>query len=541
MDLDKETVSSSAIEKGFSDYEGNKWVLLIEQPTSIAFAPAIKAAKTMSMFIIPLIFFSNLIVFLFIFRFLQPIELLIAISKSFATGDFSQRAKIHSHDEIGQLSQAFNQMAEKLQELYENLEGKVQEKTSELQKEKESVEHKVMERTQQLSDERTRLHASINSIAIGYIMTDLHNEILLINSAAENILTLSTLSAQPAQKAIDVSWLKGKIDITYVQMTLKEHIDLLFQIEQSKKTKSTLVFKDISYKKLFINIYITPIVHEETHNVIGTVVLLEDITEQKIAERSRDEFFSIASHELRTPLTAIRGNTALIRDYYLSEIKNPEVTEMISDIHESSLRLVDIVNDFLDLSRLEQGKIQYKSEPFEIVKIARDVIKEYDVTGSRKKLALQIDTPEEKIPLVFADKNRLRQVLVNLLGNAIKYTDEGGVTFSFKQLDHHVKVYIKDTGKGIAEENKILLFRKFQQAESNILTRETAKGTGLGLYISRMMMNAMGGEVVLEQSEVGKGSTFSVTIPIATEDEKITYEKKQQEEIKSIEDKEDHV
>jgi signal transduction histidine kinase len=394
-----------------------------------------------------------------------------------------------------------------------------------LQKEKENVEQKVVERTQQLSYEQDRLQASINSLSMGYVMTGPDNNVILINTAAENILTLNTSTTHLAQKVIDVSELKGKIDINYLHNAFREKIDLLEQMEEVKTRKATIILKDIQYKMLYLNLFITPIISKQTNATIGTVMLIEDITEQKVIQRSHEEFFSIASHELRTPLTAIRGNSSMIIDYFLKDIQNPEVKDIISDIHESSLRLIDIVNDFLDMSRIEQGKVQYESEPFDIIQLCENVVKEYDVTGSRKKLYLRVDKPQP-LPPVYADKSRTRQAIVNLVGNGIKFTEQGGISIAFQKLEHHIKVLITDTGAGIAEANKNLLFRKFQQAESNILTRDNTKGTGLGLYISKLMMKDMGGDITLETSEFGKGSTFSITVPIATQAQTQAYQEK---------------
>src|SRR4030042_3337239 len=118
-------------------------------------------------------------------------------------------------------------------------------------------------------------------------------------------------------------------------------------------------------------------------------MVMEDISERKAIERSRDEFFSIASHELRTPLTAIRGNTSMILEYYGDALKDEQLKGMVMDIHESSIRLISIVNDFLETSRLEQGRIPFKNEPFDAPTLIEAVLKEYDVTGSRRKLYLR--------------------------------------------------------------------------------------------------------------------------------------------------------
>ena len=288
---------------------------------------------------------------------------------------------------------------------------------------------KTMEK--KIKDEEARLRASIESLSIGYLMTGPNNEMLLINKAAEAIFALDTAPAYPAAGAIDVSNIKEKIDLDFIQKTLGDKIDLVKQLDESRKERKNISINDIPYKILRLNLHITPIINKTTKDILGTVLLIENITEQKIMERSRDEFFSIASHELRTPLTAIRGNTSLIQTYFLDDIKNTEVINIIQDVHDASLRLINIVNDFLDMSRLEQGKLQYQKEAFDIYSLCENTIREYDVTGSRKKLLLEIIKPKLSLPVVYADRGRTREILSNLLGNGIKFTSKGGIKFSF--------------------------------------------------------------------------------------------------------------
>ncbi len=502
------------------------WAVFVELPVLEAYESIIQ------LFIVSvlIIVFSSLLAIVAGYylskKITQPLTLLIDVAEKISSGDFSKRVDLIGANEIGRLATVFNAMTGKLQELYSGLEQKVREKTAELQKEKESVEQKIVERTQQLSYEQDRLRASINSLSLGYIMTGPDNQIILINTAAENIITLNTPTAHPAQQAIDVTALRGKIDMNYLQHALNEKIDLIAQMEEAKTKKVNIILKDIPYKMLFLNLFITPVVSKQTNTTIGVVIIIEDITERKVTDRSRDEFFSIASHELRTPLTAIRGNSSLIIDYYMSKIPDPEMKSILTDIHESSLRLINIVNDFLDMSRLEQGRIQYESEAFDIIKLCEDVLKEYDVSGSRKKIYLRMDRPAEQSPLVYADRERVRQVIVNLVGNAIKFTEQGGVSLSVQVEPNHLKLFVTDTGGGIPVENQGLLFRKFQQAESNILTRDNTKGTGLGLYISRLMMKDMGGDIELVKSASGQGATFSATMPTATKSQIDEYEAK---------------
>lgn len=373
-----------------------------------------------------------------------------------------------------------------------------------LQNEKLIVEQEVRQRTKELYTAQIQLQASISSLALGFILTDNQNSIVLINQAARNLLCSSPDS--PLKTVLNCT-------LNHIEDELNGAIDLRNKIGETIQNKKPTTIDEVPFQGRILKIYINPIM--ELAEVIGTVVLIDDITERKIVERSKDEFFSIASHELRTPLTAIRGNTSIIKDYYSDEIKNPEIKSMIDDIKESSERLIQIVNDFLDTSRLELGKIVFKKESIDIKELVESVINEFGVSGSKKKLYLRFDPPKDVlIPNVIGDKDRARQILVNLIGNALKYSDEGGITVSLDKEGGFIKVLVTDTGKGISPENQKLLFRKFQQAGNNIFTRESSQSTGLGLYIARLMAEGMGGEVKLEKSEVGVGSTFSFALQI---------------------------
>lgn len=378
-----------------------------------------------------------------------------------------------------------------------------------------------------------KLGASINSLNIGFILVDTKNNILTMNGAAKRILCMPD-SFFPPGIIRPNSNLNVSCTFEDIEKELNETIDLRQEIVRSLSERKTIDIRELRYKELFLHIFISPIVmYKKSLEVLGAVILVEDITQQKILERSKEEFFSIASHELRTPLTAIRGNASMIKQYCPQALQDPMLKEMIDDIQSSSIRLIEIVNDFLDASRLEQGKIGFRFASFDIKELIFEVFKELSSVAKEKNLNLSL--AQGDYPLVYADRNRLKQVLINLVGNAIKFTEQGGITISlseeapitkvssidqgFKASQHRfLKVLLADTGKGIPLPNQKLLFRKFQQAENNLLTRDNTRGTGLGLYISKLMIEGIGGRIWLEGSEVSKGSTFAFTLPIAETD-----------------------
>lgn len=372
-----------------------------------------------------------------------------------------------------------------------------------LKEEKLGVEQKVVERTKQLVNEQARLMSSIRSLTLGFIMTNVAGKIVLINDPVEKILEIPS---KPTHFDELVTIFGSMVDLKSLRESVKEanvpvHVD------------------SIQYKGKWIRLFMAPVITQDaTAEVIGLVILLEDVTEAKILERSRDEFFSIASHELRTPLTAIRGNTSMILDYYMDKLPDTEIKDMIHDIYESSVRLINIVNDFLNVSRLEQQRFVYKKSAFNMVDLAREAVKEYQTTGSRQNILLSVADPAETLPLVYADRDRVREVIINLIGNSMKFTEKGGITIGFSLNNGFTQATITDTGHGIPLQNQSLLFHKFQQAGNSLFTRDATQGTGLGLYISKLMIEGMGGRIWLVKSEPEVGTTFAFTLPAAAKD-----------------------
>jgi signal transduction histidine kinase len=257
-------------------------------------------------------------------------------------------------------------------------------------------------------------------------------------------------------------------------------------------------------------------IFDASGNVAGAIVVFRDVSKEKELERAKDEFFSIASHELRTPLTAIRGNAAMLEEYFGSKLKDPTIREMIQDIRKAGARLIELVNDFLDTGRLEQGRLKFQKEQFDIAALMEEATRELEPSALGETVSLDIKHPTAPLPQVTADRNRVKQVLINLIGNAFKFTKKGRIVVAAGQEGNTVKVTVSDTGHGIPQENQKLLFKKFQQAPiTNSYTRDVTKGTGLGLYISKLMVEGMGGKIWLERSEVGKGSTFAFSLPVA--------------------------
>jgi signal transduction histidine kinase len=382
-------------------------------------------------------------------------------------------------------------------------------------KEYTAIAAKAKLRTEQLMASTSRAYSFLDSLNMGFIMCDISAEVVITNQAVKQILSQKMTANNDIQTSplMNTDWNLATID-----GLLQPELQLKKLVLESLATNRPLEEKEANYGKRVLHLFIAPMVNELNSGEkqqIGAVILVEDITEQKVLERSKDEFLSIASHELRTPLTAIRGNASLIKKYYGDRLPDKDTVEMIDDIHESAIRLIDIVNDFLDVSSLEQGKMQMNPEVFSLEEVVSSVMRELKTLAEAKGISLVSQPDVAQTPQVLADKQRIKQVIYNLIGNAVKFTEKGGITVGTRADEQFVYVTVSDTGKGMSTENQRLLFRKFQQAGSSLLSRDTTKGTGLGLYISKLIIEHSGGTIELEHSELDKGSSFVFSLPKA--------------------------
>lgn len=223
-------------------------------------------------------------------------------------------------------------------------------------------------------------------------------------------------------------------------------------------------------------------------------------------DKMKDEFISVANHELRTPLATIKGFLSLLVDGKTTMSKK----ELIDRAMKSATRLEELVNDLLDVSRIEQGRMTFELTETDIASIITDLIKEYSISAKQKKLKLKTIIPEN-FPKAMVDADRFKQIMINLIGNAIKYTPSGEVSVVLECNTKQAKIIVKDTGVGMSEEDRERLFTKFYR----IRTRETEKitGTGLGLWITKEMVEKMGGKISVD-SIPGTGSQFTVEFPL---------------------------
>jgi signal transduction histidine kinase len=363
-------------------------------------------------------------------------------------------------------------------------------------------------RTQQLIASTSQSYSFLDSLSFGFIMFDVTGEVVITNNSAKKMLKVKHVAGLNSI----AEW-----SLALLEKVFAPEISMSRIVTASIKEGKTQEFPSLNYSQQVFHVYLAPMTSQVSATEIqqiGAILLLEDITEQKALERSKDDFLSIASHELRTPLTAIRGNTSLIQKYYKDKLPDKDVVEMVDDIHSSAIRLIGIVNDFLDASSLEQGKMKMQLESFNITDVIDECVREMQTLANQKGIKLEADDSTRNQPLIRADRQRIKQVIYNLTGNSVKFTEKGGVYISIRISQGFMFVYFRDTGPGISKDVQHLLFRKFQQAGHDKLTRDTAKGTGLGLYISKLIVHQLKGNIGLVNSEIGKGTIFYFCLPL---------------------------
>ena len=250
--------------------------------------------------------------------------------------------------------------------------------------------------------------------------------------------------------------------------------------------------------------------------VLDRAILYEDLrrANEKLQEldKLKDEFVTLASHELRTPMAAIRGSLSTILEGYAGEIPQ-ESREFLTAAYNENDRLIRLVNNLLNISRIEAGRLTLKLTQVNLDLLITEVVSNMQMATKEKYLTLVYQT--SGIPTVLADADKVREVLVNIIGNAVKYTHKGGVTVVTERKGDSVVTSVTDTGSGIAKEDQDLLFKKFSQVRGSYA--KPTGGTGLGLYICKQIVEGLQGSIWLE-STLGTGSTFYFSLPLYTKD-----------------------
>lgn len=385
-------------------------------------------------------------------------------------------------------------------------------------------------KTTEQEDTLSYMTAIINNMPNGLLVTNAQSCITLANPALGKLYGL------------DETGLLGK----NCQDILNGSLAPLFEMTRSQADQPAAVQVELEGGRTGSAVAATilkkPASFLKSEEVIGTLVIVRDVTAEKEIERMKDDFLSTVSHELRTPLTSVLGFTKVIRkrleetvfpQLLAGDAKTGRTVQQISDnigiIISEGERLTALINDVLDLSKMEAGKIEWKQEPAPIAEILEHAIAATTSLFENKEIPIVKDIAPE-LPSVSCDRDRIVQVVINLLSNALKFTDSGSVTVEARACSRNcfteggsdfIVVSIVDTGIGIAEKDRNNVFEKFKQVGDTLTDRP--KGTGLGLPICRQIVEHHGGRIWVESSP-GKGSSFSFVLPILPDGELLSGE-----------------
>lgn len=344
-----------------------------------------------------------------------------------------------------------------------------------------------------IETEKGKIQSLIFSLSSGALLfmkdNDSQLKLVTLNNAARNFLQLD-----------------GPLDTQIVLSQFKFDGNMVAEIRNVMDKKEMKIFRGIDLYGKRLNLYITPVFDNATLNTIGVSVTLQDVTLEYESEKLRENFTNMIVHELRAPLSSMRVSAELL---YSDRIDESEKPKMLQSIMASSERMLNDVNQLLDAAKIQSGHFETSMTPSDITNIIEERIKMFKILAEKSHISLVLDKDGE-VPIFTFDSLRMEQILNNLLSNAIKYNHEGGsVKVTLSKDDKNVKVTIEDTGVGIPKSLQQNLFTKFYQTSSG----HRGIGTGLGLYITKAIIDAHGGRINIESDE-GRGTKVTFEIPM---------------------------
>ena len=392
-------------------------------------------------------------------RTARPVRQLTEVVQRMTEGDLSARLLPITRDEIGTLTRAFNQMAERLRETITTL-----------------------------AEERSRLTTVLDNMADGVLITDGKGYVRLINPAAVRLLDTTEEHA---------------LERSFAQVV--RHYQLIELWKRCRETgEEQIEVVELSLRGPFLQAIVTPLQDAKPR---AYLLILQDLTRVRRLETVRRDFISNISHELRTPLASLRALADTLRD---GALEDPPAARRFLDRMETEVdALTQMVQELLELSRIESGQVPFRLVPVAVAEVVLPPVERLRPQAERFVLQLTVDLPPD-LPPVLADAERIQQVVTNLVHNAVKFTPSGGeVTISAVASGDEVVVSVRDTGVGIPADDLPRIFERFYKADH----ARSGGGTGLGLAIAKHIVQGHGGRIWAESVE-GRGSTFYFSLPV---------------------------
>lgn len=351
-----------------------------------------------------------------------------------------------------------------------------------------------------LESEKARLVQAVQSLADGLLMVDTKYHLVLINKKLTEML--STVSAP---------------SLFDIASALPGNFDLRSMVEMAVTTEEELPQKEIVVKNRTLQVVASRVLDKISQKPMGVVVLFHDITDAKSLEKLRQDFTSMMVHELRSPLTNIRSTAALVEGD-IDKLKKEELVNYLENINASAFSMLEVVNDLLDVAKMESGSFDVICEDGDLASVVAERVETFRPQAENKGLKLSLDI-SPNLPKGYFDRVRIKQVLNNLISNAVKFTQAGEVNVKVapEAVNENlvdIVVSVSDTGMGIDPEEGNKLFSRFGQL---VRGRRSAalKGSGLGLYIAKGIVEAQGGRIWFKSEGAGLGTTFFFTVPLA--------------------------
>lgn len=445
--------------------------------------------------------------------FLSPLYQLKQFAISVSQGNFDQTLNLKTGDEFEDLANVFVETSQNLKNMYQGLLDKVKSKTDDLSVKVDELESSKKAIINLLEDVEAEKEISQNNA------NDLQKFKLAVDSTSEQIVITDAqgviLYANPASERNTGYPLNEIIGSTPNlwggQMTTDFYKQLWYQI----KTKRQSFFGEITNKhkdnsKYIALVQIYPIV-DKNDQVIFFVSIERDITKAKEVETMKNDFISVASHQLRTPLGSMRWNLEMLLAGDMGKL--PKLAkDTIQEIYGSDTRMLALVNDLLNVSRIDQNRVENIPVETDIVPIIEDSLKEMKFISQKKKLDINLDKKGLSKIISYVDPKRFREVIQNVLSNAVKYNREGGsIKIELAQNSKETNISVSDTGMGISKKDQERIFTKFFRA-SNAVLSET-EGSGLGLFVVKSFVESWGGTVKFT-SEENVGTTIFIKLPV---------------------------
>ncbi len=425
-----------------------------------------------------LLFFSVFVLFIILRNIISPLREIILACEEVKKGNLGVKISVKSGSEIDKFADTFNSIIKNLKNSYSFLD-------------------KARKRTEQ---EKNRIIDIIANFTDGLFVLDRENKLSLINPCAEDFLEIK--SKEVINKSVS--------ELSKFKFFKKLIRALTDPVSGNLKIKKIFRKEMIMTPNLILEVSAIPVFKEGQR--IETLVILHNITREKRIEQTKTEFVSISAHQLRTPLSAIKWTLRMLLDGDLGTI-NKKQKEFIEKTYKSNERMISLINDLLNVTRIEEGRYLYKKELSDVENICRDVIKFYQEKIKTKKIKFKFIAPDRSLK-VSIDKEKIDLAIRNIFENAIKYTpSKGNITMILDYGIKELKFSVSDTGVGIPVDQQYRVFTKFFRG-ANIIRMDT-EGTGLGLFIAKNIIIAHKGRIWFESKE-REGTTFYFTLPIRT-------------------------